>query len=150
MEDDVPADAIASRIRRLARRDGRYAFAAFAFVSDAVQAASEWLRDGTLAKNDPRGGSRGRGEGGKEEFHVSGQELLAAFERLAKKRWGLLADRVLASWGLRRPADVGEVVFLLVEAPDIPWKKRPCDTRDDFAAEGDFTERLAWWSDEDD
>lgn len=148
--DPSLAHRIQERVRWLARHDGRYAFEAFAMVSDAVQRTMEWLKSGEIARDDPGGDPRGELGGiPADEFHVSGRELLAGFERLARERWGLLADRVLAGWGVRHPEDVGEIVFLMVEDPELPWRKRPCDTRADFAADSDFAERLSWWPDDD-
>jgi uncharacterized repeat protein (TIGR04138 family) len=113
-------------IQRLARRDGRYAPEAFLFVSEGVHRTAAWVKDGTLPPQ-PKG-SRGEGE----EFHVSGQELIAGLRRLAGEKWGMLAPRVLESWGVRAPADFGEIVFLMIEDETLQWRRRECDTREDF------------------
>lgn len=127
-------------IHRLARRDGRYATDAFLFVSEAIGQTGEWLRNGELTPLD-RGGSRGEGT----EFHVSGQELLMGIRRLARLRWGLMARRVLASWGVHRNEDFGEIVFLMVEDSDLQWRKRECDSRADFAGGVDFADAFDSW-----
>lgn len=156
------ASSIHAMMHRLARSDGRYDLKAFLLVSEAVQFTATLLRSGRLAPDDPAGHGQRHGprpppateteeddHGDEPEtFHVSGQELVAGFERLAWNKWGLLADQVLASWGVRRPADVGEIVFLMVEDPGVGWSKRPCDTREDFHTPYDFAERLGWWPDD--
>lgn len=115
-------------IRDIAKKDGRYAPEAFLFVSEAIGLTAAWLKDGTLSENDT-----GAGRGGEGEFHVSGRELLAGVRRLAGERWGALAGRVLFSWGVYRTEDIGEIVFCMVEDEKLQWRRRACDTRDDFA-----------------
>ena len=158
----MPEEDVCAIIRKLANRDGRYAFNAFLFVSDAISCTVQWLRDGSLPRNDQAGQNNNAdtppdpGPPPPPEtpesastpdsvHHVSGQELLAGCLRLARERWGFMADHVLASWGVRRSEDVGEIVFLMVEDPDLPWRKRPCDSRADFANGPDFRQAFAVW-----
>ncbi len=121
------------RIYELARQDGRYTPEAFLFVSETIGKTVEWLKAGVLTANDC-GDSRGDGP----TFHVSGRELLAGFEKLARERWGLMARHVLRQWGIRCTEDVGEIVFMMVEDESLGWKKRDCDRREDFAGGFDF------------
>jgi len=152
---------VRTHMRRLARGDGRYAYEAFVFVSDVTGQTVEWLREGRIEPNDPSGprpgeappapgsappGAEPRPDSPEEApRHISGKELLAGFVLLARERWGLLADQVLSSWGVRGSEDVGEIVFLMVEDPHLPWRKRPCDTRADFAGGPDFTKVFRAW-----
>ncbi|MBP5232236.1 MAG: hypothetical protein J6333_02395 [Planctomycetes bacterium] len=119
-------------MRKLAAADGRYRAEAFVFVSEAIAYTVEAIRHGKIPPAP--GGSRGEGD----MFHVSGRELLEGIRLLAKERWGELAPLVLRHWGVRRTEDFGEIVFCMVEDPDMAWSKRDCDTRDDFRDGFDF------------
>ncbi|MBN2710899.1 MAG: hypothetical protein JXR97_00490 [Planctomycetes bacterium] len=128
------------RIKHIAKADGRYSPDAFLFVSDGIQQTVKWLRAGEIKPEDV---GPGRGEG--EEFHVSGQELLVGLRRIAKERWGMMAKRVLNGWGIKSTEDFGEIVFIMVEDPELQWRKRECDTRDDFAGGFDFETAFDGW-----
>ena len=56
-----------------------------------------------------------------------------------------MAGVVLGQWGLRRSEDVGEVVFRMVEDPEMGWSRRDGDSRDDFAGGGDLTTAFDRW-----
>jgi uncharacterized repeat protein (TIGR04138 family) len=74
----------------------------------------------------------------KRSRHVSGPELLDGFRKLAIDRFGLMARKVLSSWGLNRTRDVGEVVFNLVN-----WSlmsRTEDDSVEDFDDVFDFDE----------
>lgn len=120
-------------IHRIAREDGAYRPEAFLFVSEAIARTVEWIRKGKL-QTDPRPQPRG-GEG---EFHVSGKELLQGIQRLAAERWGGMAPTVFAQWGITRTEDFGRIVFLMVNNEEMHWKKRDCDSEEDFAGGFDF------------
>ncbi len=62
--------------------------------------------------------------------HVSGTELAGAVRELALERFGPLARTVLEHWGVHSTADLGEIVFLLVDCGVLT--KQPSDTREDF------------------
>ncbi len=76
--------------------------------------------------------------------HVSGGEVADAVRSLALGRFGPLARTVLEHWGIHATADIGEIVFDLVDCGILI--KQPEDTREDFeglfsfdeAFEGDF------------
>ena len=55
---------------------------------------------------------------------------------LALERFGLLARLVLEHWGVRRSADIGDIVFTMVELGLL--LTQPTDTRDEFADAFDF------------
>jgi len=122
------------RMRERAHEDGRYAPEAFWFVAEAIGHTVDWIRTGELPAQ--ANGAREEGEG--KTYHVSGQELLSGLRRLARERWGMLAPRVLERWGVRRTEDFGEIVFLMVEDEKLQWRKRECDTREDFSGGYDF------------
>lgn len=134
-------EQVRDRITRLAREDGRYSPAAFYFVNDVVASTVKWLKAGEMR---PRDVAPSRGEG-EENFHISGYELLEGMRRLAKERWGLLARPVLERWGIYRTEDVGEIVFLMVDDPELQWKRRESDTKADFEGGYNFAETFDSW-----
>jgi uncharacterized repeat protein (TIGR04138 family) len=73
-----------------------------------------------------------------ERRHITGRELAIACRDLAIDRFGVLARHVLNYWGVRSTADLGDIVFTLVELNLLI--SQPTDTRDDFLAVFDFDE----------
>ena len=71
-----------------------------------------------------------------ERRHISGRELALACRDLALDRFGVLARLVLEHWGIRSTADIGDVVFTLVELELL--MSQPTDTRDEFLGVYDF------------
>lgn len=65
-----------------------------------------------------------------ERRHLTGQELLRGVVALARQEFGPLAPMVFQEWGLRTAADVGDLVFQLVECEQLG--ARPEDRREDF------------------
>jgi uncharacterized repeat protein (TIGR04138 family) len=73
-----------------------------------------------------------------ERRHITGRELAIACRDLALDRFGVLARLVLNYWGVHSTADLGDIVFTLVELNLLI--SQPTDTRDDFLAVFDFDE----------
>ncbi len=71
-----------------------------------------------------------------ERRHICGRELAVACRDLALERYGVLARQVLEHWGVRRSADIGDIVFTLVELGLLI--SQATDTRDEFADVFDF------------
>ena len=71
-----------------------------------------------------------------ERRHISGRELAEACRDLAIERYGVLARTVLEHWGIRSSADIGHVVFTLVDLELL--MSQPSDTREEFADVFDF------------
>ena len=71
-----------------------------------------------------------------ERRHISGRELALSCRDLALDRFGVLARLVLESWGIRTSADIGDVVFTLVELELL--MSQPTDSRDEFTDVFDF------------
>lgn len=99
----------------LRARNPRYQEAAYLFVLSALNFVLERLAE-------PR--------------HITGRELAEGVRDLALERFGPMARTVLEHWGIERTADVGEIVFALVEAGVLI--KQDEDTRDDFVDVFDF------------
>jgi uncharacterized repeat protein (TIGR04138 family) len=68
--------------------------------------------------------------------HVSGAELAWACRDLALERFGLLARTVLDCWGVQDTADIGQIVFTLVQIELL--STQPGDKIEDFAGVYDF------------
>ena len=71
-----------------------------------------------------------------ERRHITGRELAFACRDLALERFGVMARLVLEHWGVRSTADIGDIVFTLVELELLI--SQPGDTREDFVAVFDF------------
>jgi uncharacterized repeat protein (TIGR04138 family) len=65
-----------------------------------------------------------------EHRHLTGQELLRGVVALGRQEFGPLAPMVFHEWGLRTAADLGDLVFQLVECGQLG--ARPEDRREDF------------------
>ena len=110
--------------------------------------------DGVLARLRARGGSydergylfvlaaieylQGRLE---VRRHVSGGELAWACRDFAVRQFGLMAETVLAHWGITRTDDFGRIVFTLVEVGLLVTQ--PADREADFAEVFDFHDALS-------
>lgn len=120
----------------LLERDKRYKFDAYLFVFDALQFAQQRLDMG-------KSYAAGEFDEQKEiddqvEHHVSGQELCEAIRQFALEQYGLVAQCVLAEWGVHSTSDFGEIVFNLIEIQKM--KKTDQDRREDFNDVYDFDE----------
>ena len=68
--------------------------------------------------------------------HITGVELARAARDLALDRFGHMARVVLEHWGISSTADIGDIVFTLVEMGLL--LSQPQDTRDEFVDVFDF------------
>jgi uncharacterized repeat protein (TIGR04138 family) len=68
--------------------------------------------------------------------HITGVELARAARDLVLDRYGLMARVVLEHWGIGSTADIGDIVFTLVELGFL--LSQPQDTRDEFVDVFDF------------
>lgn len=76
-----------------------------------------------------------------ETRHISGRELAEGVRDLALQQFGPMARTVLEHWGIERTADVGEIVFGLVECGVLI--KQDEDTPADFADVFNFDDAFA-------
>lgn len=90
--------------------------------NEAVEAAlvqdSRYGRDAYLFLREVLSFSMKRRRKAKKEHesHVSAAEILEAFRLHALKEFGPMALTVLSYWGIYSPADIGNMVFALVDA----------------------------------
>lgn len=71
-----------------------------------------------------------------ERRHINGRELALACRDLALERFGVMARLVLQHWGVRSSADLGDVVFTLVDLGLL--MSQPTDSREEFIGVFDF------------
>lgn len=107
-------DGVFDRIRL---RESRYDERAYLFVLAALELVQQKLP---------------------ERRHLTGRELAHGCRELAIQRYGVLARTVLEHWGLTDTADIGEVVFALVDTGLL--MSQPQDTKEDFVGVFDFHE----------
>ncbi|MCX6924308.1 MAG: hypothetical protein NT154_14005 [Verrucomicrobia bacterium] len=109
-------------LQKIQAKDPRYHREAYEFVREALDYTQK-----TIGK-DTRGHIR----------HVSGQELLAGIREYSLQQFGPMARTVLEEWGIRGCADIGEIVFNMIE---VEWlAKTDKDSRADFQDGYDFEE----------
>jgi len=113
-------------LHKLARQTGRFDAEAFSFVSQGLCHAARKLGKRTKVGSDR---------------HLCARELLDGTLDLAAERFGLLAELVLRSWGLKAPEDIGEITFLLIEHG--VFSKQPNDRLEDFVEGPAFGPTLA-------
>ncbi len=109
----------------ICREDTRYDKKAYLFVRQSLAFTA-----GNLKKNEP--------DRVRQSPHVSGRELLEGLRAYALEQFGPMTKTVLASWGIHRCADFGNIVFSLIEY-NI-FSKTDNDRREDFADLYDFDE----------
>ena len=107
-------DGIMDRIRM---RESRFDERAYLFVLTALEYCQQRLS---------------------ERRHITGRELAVACRELALEHYGVLARMVLEHWGVRTTADIGDIVFTLVDLELL--MSQPSDTRDEFIGVYDFEE----------
>lgn len=103
-------------IDRIRAADPRYRREAYGFILLALGNAAEALPP--ERSQDPI------------RRHLTGTELLQSVIDLARLEFGTMAPMVFREWGLETAADVGDLVFQLVECGYL--SARPEDRREDF------------------
>lgn len=104
------------------KRDKRFDPHAYFFLKDAL--------DFTVNRIAQANGGKPR--------HVSGQELLLGFRDFALDQFGPMALTLFTEWGVRKCADVGDMVFALIA--EEAFGRQDSDTPEDFAEVFDFEE----------
>lgn len=102
----------------ICKEDARYDKKAYSFLREGLDYAVKELK-----KRDA--------ERSRQSLHITGAELLAGLRVYALDQFGPLAITVLHSWGITRCADMGEIVFNLIEYN--VFSKTEKDSKEDFA-----------------
>jgi len=117
--------AFSEAVQHICRTDSRFHPEAYFFIREVLDFTVEDLEK-------PRTGAK---------RHVSGKELLDGFRKYALREFGPMSKTVLATWGIKSTANVGSIVFNLVEAGKLGKAKE--DSPDDFNDVYDFDEAFA-------
>lgn len=84
--------------------------------------------------------------------HVSGEELAVACRDFARQQYGLLSRTVLEYWGICSTADIGTIVFTLIDLGLLKAQQtdRPEDFRSVYAFAEAFDSDYPWgaWREE--
>ena len=141
-------------LAQLLERDRRYPLDAYLFILEALSFAQDSLGLGAEppveeiepvesgAEPAPRAVPKaGRSRRRRAERHLTGQELCEAARHYALQQYGYLARTVLASWGVTRTDDFGELVFNMIDIGQM--RKTRKDKREDFHGVYDFSEAFA-------
>src|SRR5882672_11502912 len=110
-----------ANLHQLVLRDGRFNVEAFTFVGASLKHAAKLF---------------GKEQADGAERHLSAQQLVEGALDLAVERYGLLAELVLRSWGVRDSEDVGAITFALIDHGI--FSKHPGDRIEDFYAGPEF------------
>ena len=128
-------------IAKLIKEDRHYKLEAYAFIVEALNYAHNVLEMGSEQPTEIEEAAPESTEPTKRsERHLSGQQLCEAVRLYALEQYGYMAKDVLASWGVRATADLGEIVFNLVNIGE--FRKTKNDSRSDFDNVFDFDEGL--------
>ena len=112
---DLDFDEVVSLI---CKEDARFDRKGYHFVRQGLDHTVKELR-----KRDAKRAGR--------SLHVTGPELLDGLRLYALDQFGPLAKTVLASWGIVRCTDFGDIVFNLIEYN--VFSKTDQDRREDFS-----------------
>jgi uncharacterized repeat protein (TIGR04138 family) len=107
-------------IDKIVEKDSRYTREAYFFLREALDHTQKVF----VKKGEVR--------------HVSGRELLDGVRGFALEQYGPMTLMVLDAWGIRTTADIGEIVFNMVDSNVLA--KTDEDTREAFKDIYDFVE----------
>ena len=99
-------------IKRITERDNRFDTDAYYFLKEAL----DYTAQEVSLKADSR--------------HVSAEQLLYGFKELALKEFGPMAATLFNEWGIKSCANVGDIVFLLIQ--EGVFGKQDNDSPEDF------------------
>jgi uncharacterized repeat protein (TIGR04138 family) len=109
-------------ISQAVEKDPRYHPLAYEFVRDALHVASKHFC------------------AGKDDQHVTGQQVLEGARMHALAEYGPMAHTILSEWGLREGEDVGNIVYNLIAIGY--FGKNEEDSLEDFKNVFDFEKTL--------
>src|SRR5262245_33497060 len=107
------------KLAEIVKKDPRFPYEAYEFIFSALTHTQKAL--GLTPDQEVRDSPNN---------HVSGRQLLEGICDLALRDFGMMARTVFRLWGVQRTADIGEIVFNLVEANLL--SKTDEDCRQDF------------------
>ena len=101
-------------IKRITEKDGRFEVEAYFFLKEALDYTAQ---EASLKSIE-------------HSRHVSAKQLLYGFRDLALKEFGPMASTLFDEWGVKNCADVGDIVFLLIN--EGVFGKQDNDSPEDF------------------
>ena len=101
-------------IKRITEKDGRFEVEAYSFLKEALDYTAQ---EASLKSIE-------------HSRHVSAEQLLYGFRDLALKEFGPMASTLFDEWGVKSCADVGDIVFLLIN--EGVFGKQDNDSPEDF------------------
>jgi len=101
-------------INRITSRDKRFDREAFLFLKEALDFTVQ-----DVSVKSPENSK-----------HVSATQLLHGFRDLALKEFGPMAATLFSEWGIHRCADIGDMVFMLIQ--EGIFGKQDNDRQEDF------------------
>lgn len=136
-------------LSKLLQEDRRYKLDAYLFILEALSYAhdqmgmgeeppTEDLEPGLGEQSSKPIAKSGRIRKKRVERHLSGQQLSEAARNYALEQYGYMARTVLGSWGIKKTADFGEIVFNMIEIGQM--RKTRKDKREDFHDAYDFAQ----------
>jgi len=136
----MPTMDLEASVRAICGRDGRFRAEAYHFLLDALDETLK-RRAGAVEAAPPSApdalaASRGAAPPPPPPANVTGRDLLEGFRDHALERFGALAREVLRTWGITKTADIGAVVFNLVESGLL--QKTATDSPADYHEVFDF------------
>jgi len=140
----MPTMDLEASVRAICAKDGRFRPEAYHFLLEALDltlagragpGASAESAPAVAAPADALASSRGAVPT-PPPSNVTGRALLEGFRDHALERFGALAREVLRTWGITKTADVGAVVFNLVESGLL--QKTATDSPADYHEVFDF------------
>lgn len=100
----------------LCRRDSRYPFEAYEFLFAALGYVQQEMKKSGKFKDGPS--------------HITGQQLAEGCRDFAIQEFGMMAGTVFKSWNIRSTADIGEMVYNLIDCELM--SKTDTDRKEDF------------------
>lgn len=130
-------------LEKLVESDSTWPYEAYEFVLNSldhaartVQEAQDSLRDETKSEMESEIGSPGA-EGG---MHVDGRQIALAARAIAQEEFGQMAPVVFRQWGIQSTADLGRIIFKLIDIGLL--NKNEKDSIEDFVGIYEIPEDL--------
>ena len=116
-------------LHQLLKKDRRYKVDAYQFVQEALAYAADALEMGSLSEPEPKLTLEEKQQQYRER-HLTGQQLCDAIRLYALNQFGLMAQTVLGSWGVKSTSAFGDIVYNMIDVGMM--KKSPSDRRSHF------------------
>jgi uncharacterized repeat protein (TIGR04138 family) len=123
--------SLIKKLLPIVRRDPRYAYEAYEFVSQALVHTHKMLGRETPDENSDPNDVR---------HHVSGRQWVEGICDFARQEFGLMAGVVFRMWGIHSTDDFGEIVFNLID--EGLMTRTPDESKADFHELFDLDEVL--------